>query len=32
MSEYFQEPKSFGGRVKVELHLSNFATKLQLKK
>ena len=27
MSEYFPEPKSFGGRVKVELELSNYATK-----
>ena len=27
MSEYFLEPKSFGGRVKVELDLSNYATK-----
>ena len=30
MSEYFPEPKSFGGRVKVELHLSNYATKTDL--
>ena len=27
MSEYFPEPKSFGKRVKVELDLSNYATK-----
>ena len=27
MSEYFPVPKSFGGRVKFELDLSNFATK-----
>ena len=26
MSEYFPEPKSSGGRVKVELDLSNWAT------
>ena len=31
MSEYFPEPKSFGGRVKVELDLSNYATKVDLK-
>ena len=31
MSEYFPEPKSFGGRVKVELDLSNYATKTDLK-
>ena len=30
MSEYFPEPKSFGGRVKVELDLSNYATKTDL--
>ena len=30
MSEYFTEPKSSGGRVKVELHLSNYATKADL--
>ena len=30
MSEYFLEPKSFGGRVKVELDLSNYATKTDL--
>ena len=28
MSEYFSEPKSFGGRVKVELDLSNYAIKV----
>ena len=27
MSEYFEEPKSSGGRVKVEVDLSNYATK-----
>ena len=32
MSEYFPEPKCFGGRVKVELDLSNYATKVHLKK
>ena len=26
MSEYFSEPKSSGGRVKVELDLSNYVT------
>ena len=31
MSECFPEPKSIGGRVKVELHLSNYATKASLK-
>ena len=31
MSEYFPEPKSFRGRVKVELDLSNYATKTDLK-
>ena len=31
MSEYFTEPKSSGGRVKVELDLSNYATKADLK-
>ena len=30
MSEYFAEPKS-GGKVKVELHLSNYATKADFK-
>ena len=32
MSEYFPEQKSLGGRVKLELHLSNYATKADLKK
>ena len=32
MSEYFPEPKSLGGRVKVELDLSNYAAKTDLKK
>ena len=31
MSEYFPEPKSSGGRVKVELYLSNYTTKADLK-
>ena len=31
MKEYFAEPKSLGGRVKVELDLSNYATKTDLK-
>ena len=31
MSEYFPEPKSFGERVKVELELSNYAVKADLK-
>ena len=32
MSEYFSEPKSLGRRGKVELHLSNYAAKADLKK
>ena len=32
MSEYFPEPKFSGGKVKVELDLSNYATKADLKK
>ena len=31
MSEHFSEPKSLGGRLKVELDLSNYATKADLK-
>ena len=31
MSEYFPEPRPSGGRVKVELHFSNYATKTDLK-
>ena len=31
MSEYFLEPKSLGGRLKVESDLSNYATKRDLK-
>ena len=31
MSGYFPEPKSSGGRVKVELNLSNYVTKADLK-
>ena len=31
MSGYFPEPKSSGGRVKVELDLSNYATTAHLK-
>ena len=27
MSESFPEPKSLGGRLKVELYLSNYAAK-----
>ena len=30
MSEYFPEPKSLGGRVKVDLDLSHYATKEDL--
>ena len=32
MSEYFPQPKSSGRRVKVELDLSNYATKSRFKK
>ena len=31
MSEYFPKAKSSGGRVKVELDLSDYATKADLK-
>ena len=31
MSEYFPEPESSGGIVKIELGLSNYATKADLK-
>ena len=31
MSEYFPEPKFLGGRVKVKLDLSNYATIADLK-
>ena len=31
MSQYFLEPKSLGGRVNVELGLSNYPTKSDLK-
>ena len=31
MGEYFPEPKSLGGRVKVELDLGNYAKKKFLK-
>ena len=31
MSEYLSEPKSLGERVKVELDLSSYATKADLK-
>ena len=31
MSEYSPEPKSLGGRVKVEVDMSNYATKADLK-
>ena len=30
MSKYFTEPKSLGGKVKVELDLPNYATKADL--
>ena len=32
MSGYFSEPKPSGGRVKVELDLSNYAKKSRFKK
>ena len=32
MSEYFPKPKSFGGKVEVELDSSNYATKAGFKK
>ena len=32
MSYYFLKPRAFGGNVKVELGLSNYATKADLKK
>ena len=31
INEYFPKPKSLGGNVKVELNLSNYATKSDLK-
>ena len=31
MSEYFLEPKSLGGKVKVEIDLSNYVTITDLK-
>ena len=31
MSELFSKQKPFGRRLKVELHLSNYATKIDLK-
>ena len=31
MTEYFPEPKSSGGRVKIELELSSYVTKADLK-
>ena len=31
MGKYFPKPKSLGGKVKVELDLSNYATKADLK-
>ena len=31
MSEYFQEPKYLGGRMKVELGLSNYAVRTDSK-
>ena len=32
MSRYFAEPKSLEGSLKFELDLSNYATKMDLKK
>ena len=31
MSKYFPELKSLGGRMKIELYLSNYVTKADLK-
>ena len=31
MSKYFPEPKSLGGRMEIELYLSNYVTKADLK-
>ena len=31
ISEHFAKPKSLGGKMKVELDLSNYATKANLK-
>ena len=31
MNEYFPKPKSLGGRMKVKLDLSNYATKADFK-
>ena len=31
MSEYFPKPKSLGANVKIDLDLSNYATKADLK-
>ena len=31
MSEYFSKPTSFGGKLKIELDLSNYVTKADLK-
>ena len=31
MSEYYPKPNSLGGKVKVELDLSNYVTKVDLK-
>ena len=31
MSKYFSKPKYFGGKLKVELDLSNYATKADFK-
>ena len=31
MSEYLPEPKSYGARLKLELDLSNYTTKTDLK-
>ena len=32
MSQYFIKPKSLGGRVKVQLEFSHYATKVDFKK
>ena len=32
MSKYFPQPKSLGGKVKVKLNFSNYATKTNSKK
>ena len=32
MSQYFPKPLSFGGNINVKVHLSNYATKTNLKR